>query len=201
MSTRNFTPNPRYLSKLMLNVTLVAVAIGATVLLTAWPIRHDDGVRPAEIFTAWGLGIAFVYWLIAMALCGPYYRSLHYEVKEDEVIVHVGIWVKSVKHVPFRTVTNIATKRDIFDRWFFNIGTLNIQTAGMSGAKGAEERLVGLPNVQEVYEMVGSELRRFRGGMSPTAADVESDTATDSARTLGAMLSELQAIRRAVEKS
>lgn len=200
MDRRNFKPNPRYLSKLMLNVTLVALAIGVFVLLTAWPIRHDEGVRAAGIFTVWGLGVAFVYWLIAMALCGPYYRSLRYEVKDDEVIVHVGIWVKSVKHVPFRTVTNIATKRDIFDRWFFGLGSLNIQTAGMSGAKGAEERLVGLPNVQEVYEMVGAELRRFRGGMSPTTAEVDHEPAANSAEALRAILAELKQIRRVVEK-
>ncbi|MFQ5512439.1 MAG: PH domain-containing protein [Candidatus Krumholzibacteriia bacterium] len=200
MNTRSFEPNPRYLSKLMLNITLVAVAIGTFVLLMSWPIRHDEGARVADVFTVWGLGVAFVYWLIAMVLVGPYYRSLHYEVRDDEVVVHVGIWVKSVKHVPFRTVTNIAIKRDIFDRWFFGLGTLNIQTAGMSGAKGAEERLVGLPNFDPVYEMVATELRRFRGGMSPTAADVEDASATDAAKTLAAMLGELKAIRKAVDR-
>ena len=119
--------------------------------------------------------------------------------------MRVGILVKSVKHVPYRTVTNIATKRDIFDRWFFGLGTLNIQTAGMSGAKGAEERLVGLPNVQDVYEMVATELRRFRGAMAPTAADVEQADVDGARGTHGApkilndILEEVRAIRRAKE--
>ena len=128
-----------------------------------------------------------------MILTGPYYRSLRYEVRGDEVIVHVGIWTKSVKHVPYRTVTNITIKRDILDRWIFGIGSLNIQTAGMSGQKGAEEKLVGLPNIQEVYDMVATELRGFRGGMSPTAADTE--PAGDSAELLSAILTEVRAIR------
>ena len=135
-----------------------------------------------------------------MLLTGPYYRSLSYEIQDDEVIVHVGILTKSVKHVPYRTVTNLTVKRDILDRWLFGLGTLNIQTAGMSGQTGAEERLVGLTNVQEVYEMVVTELRRFRGGMAPTAAEAESASAVVSADALSAILAEVRAIRQALEK-
>ncbi len=72
------------------------------------------------------------------------------------------ILTHSVKHVPYRTATNITVRRDIF-----NLGSLYIQTAGMSGQSGAEEKLVGLENVQEIYEMVVVELRRFRGAMPP----------------------------------
>jgi hypothetical protein len=59
---------------------------------------------------------------------------------------------------------NVGKKRDILDRWLFGLGTLNIQTAGMSGLTGAEESLVGLPNVQEVYtplRLVSSSYRRL----------------------------------------
>ncbi len=109
----------------------------------------------------------------------------------------MGIWTKSVKHVPFRTVTNLKVNRDIFDRWFFGLGSLNIQTAGMSGKSGAEEALVGIPNVQEVYELVRSRLRRYRGAMAPNAAEEES---APRDATFDAMLTELRAIRKAVEK-
>jgi uncharacterized membrane protein YdbT with pleckstrin-like domain len=122
---------------------------------------------------------------------------LIYEIQDDEVIVHVGIWTKSVKHVPFRTVTNLKVNRDIFDRWFFDLGSLNVQTAGMSGQTGAEESLLGLPNVQEIYELVRSRLRRYRGAMGPTAAGEESEPGVDS---LAAILTEVKAIRAAVEK-
>ena len=64
-------------------------------------------------------------------------KALGYEVQDDEVIVRVGIITHSVKHVPYRTVTNITVSRDILDRWFFGLGSLHIQTAGMSGKSGA----------------------------------------------------------------
>jgi uncharacterized membrane protein YdbT with pleckstrin-like domain len=196
MTSRELRPSGQYLRKLGLNVTIIGVGAGIVGLLFAWLISTDEGERVGGIIAAVVMAVVAVYWLIAILLVGPYYRSLGYEIQADEVIVRVGIFVKSVKHVPYRTVTNIATKRDIFDRWFFGIGSLNIQTAGMSGTKGAEENLVGLPNVQEVYEIVATELRRFRGAMGPTTTDVEQDAVPGSAAVLNDILDEVRAIRR-----
>ena len=66
----------------------------------------------------------------------------------------------------------------------------------MSGQTGAEESLVGLENVQEVYELVVTELRRFRGAMSPTTG--QDELPADGS---GALLDEVQAIRKLLEKS
>jgi len=132
-----------------------------------------------------------------MILALPYYRSLEYEVLDDEVIVRVWIFTHSVKHVPYRTVTNITVKQDIFDRWFFNLGSLNIQTAGMSGQSGAEEQLVGLENVQEIYQMVAAELRRFRSAMTPTQAESEGAVLSGEQSTI--LLEEVKAIRGLLE--
>jgi membrane protein YdbS with pleckstrin-like domain len=199
MQTKTFKPSPKYLSKSRLVITLVALLILASGILLGWLMSFDksigtSGFRIVAIVTAI---IDAVWWVPAMLLTGPYYRSLSYEIQDDEVIVRVGIWTKSVKHVPYRTVTNLTVKRDILDRWLFGLGTLNIQTAGMSGQTGAEERLVGLPNVQEVYEIVVTELRRFRGGMAPTAAEVEGEPSVADA--LNAILAEVRTIRQALE--
>ncbi len=200
MQTRSFKPSPQYLTKLRLVITLVALLILAGGVLLGWLLSTDpkigaSGARTVVIV----VGIAdVIWWVPALILTGPYHRSLAYEVQDDEVIVRAGIWTKSVKHVPYRTVTNLTVKRDILDRWL-GIGTLNIQTAGMSGTTGAEESLVGLTDVQEVYEIVVTELRRFRGSMSPTAAEVEGEPAVVSTDALSAILTEVRAIRRALE--
>ena len=200
MQTRSFKPSPQYLTKLRLVITFVALLILAGGVLLGWLLSTDpkigaSGARTVVIV----VGIAdVIWWVPALILTGPYYRSLAYEVQDDEVIVRAGIWTKSVKHVPYRTVTNLTVKRDILDRWL-GIGTLNIQTAGMSGTTGAEESLVGLTDVQEVYEIVVTELRRFRGSMSPTAAEVEGEPAVVSTDALSAILTEVRAIRQALE--
>ncbi len=199
---KQFTPNPRYLSKLRLGINLLALTILLSGLLIGGLVSLDPETDSNVVWLITLIVAAsdVAWWLPALFLIGAYYRSLSYEVHDDEVIVHVGIWTKSVKHVPYRTVTNIQINRDIFDRWFFNIGSLNIQTAGMSGATGAEENLVGLPNVQEVYDLVAHELRRFRGAMAPTAAEVEAGQGVSADGVLGALLTEVRAIRQALEQ-
>jgi uncharacterized membrane protein YdbT with pleckstrin-like domain len=195
MSAREFLPNTKYQFKMMLVITLLGFLILVGMGIMSGLIALDDPEAGLVIFGITIVGVA-IYWVIAMLISVPYYRSLRYEIQDDEVIVNVGIITHSVKHVPYRTVTNITVKRDIFDRWFFNLGTLNIQTAGMSGQKGAEESLVGLENVQEVYELVVTELRRFRGAMSPTT--VQEELPADAS---AALLEEVQAIRKLLEKT
>jgi len=197
MKMRTYKPSSRYPGKLQFTLFLIALIVLAGGALIGWLLRLDgeigaDGFRTVVIVTAILDGI---WWLPAILLAGPYYRSLSYEIREDEVVVRVGIITKSVKHVPFRMVTNVTVKRGILDRWFFDLGTLNIQTAGMSGSTGAEESLVGLANYDEVYEMVATELRRFRGGMAPMVAEGD----TDSPEALTAILDEVRAIRQALD--
>jgi len=166
--------------------------------LLGWLISFDPetGTRGSEIAVIVTAIVDVAWWVPAMFLIGSYYRSLSYEVRDDEVIVRAGIWTKSIKHVPYRAVTNLTIKQDILDRWLFGLGTLNIQTAGMSGQTGAEEKLVGLSNVQEVYELVVTELRRFRGGMAPTAAKVEAEPS----KVFNEILAEVRAIRQSLER-
>jgi membrane protein YdbS with pleckstrin-like domain len=202
MRSQTFKPSSKYLIKLRVNITLVALAVlaGGLVLGLLLSLDRDIGLG-GLILTLVVAALDVLGWIPAMLLSGPYYRSLSYEVQDDEVIVHVGILTKSVKHVPYRTVTNLQVKRDILDRWFFNLGTLNIQTAGMSGQTGAEEKLVGLDDVQEVYELVATELRRFRGGMAPTATGEEPEMTAVPGGTLEAILAEVRAIHQKLEES
>ncbi len=200
MKTLEFKPNPRYLHKERLIFTLITLLIAAFGIVMGYLIGRDEGPRVGSIVTQVFLLVDLAFWFSAMVLTGFYYRSLSYEIHDDEVIVHVGIVTKSVKHVPFRTVTNVKFKRGILDRFVFNIGTLNIQTAGMSGTTGAEESLVGLENVQELYDIVANRLRLFRGGMSPTAADTDEIPAGPADHTLAAILEELRAINQNLTK-
>ena len=205
MKRRVITPSPNHLKKLRLMVTLSAIFLWLSTAWVAWPIAADGEGRGAAVYLLLLSAAVVLCWLVGVGLTGPYYRSLRYEIDADEVIVHVGIVTKSVKHVPFRTVTNITINRGILDRWFFDLGTLNIQTAGMSGTQGAEESLQGLPDVQAVYDIVVTELRRFRGAMAPTAADIEGEAAVALPEaadgTLQQLLLEVQNIRRLLAKS
>lgn len=201
MKAQTVQPDPKYLLRMRLIATVVALAIIAGGILLGMILGVTGELRLRGMMVLFFIIIALdgLWWLVAIILTGPYYRSLRYEIQDDEVVVHVGIWTKSVKHVPYRTVTNVQVKRDVVDR-LLGTGTLNIQTAGMSGQTGAEERLVGLSNVQEVYGSVAGELRRFRGGMAPTQADVEDEPVVAPPGDLGEILAEVRAIRKSLEE-
>ncbi|MGD2077152.1 MAG: PH domain-containing protein [Chloroflexota bacterium] len=200
MNDKVFEPSSRYLAKIRLQTSIILLLI----YLLCAPLAFAFGAGSVD-GDLWYLAISgavtFFLWLVGMALTGPYYRSLRYEVLADEVIVRAGIITRSVKHVPYRTVTNITIRRGPMDRWLFGLGTLNIQTAGMSGNTGAEESLVGLPDVQAVYNIVVTELRRFRGSQAPTAADDDVPAPLSMANgELRQILAEVQAIRHALEQ-
>lgn len=202
-------PSPKYLTKLIVSILLWGLASLISAGLLSWGLSFapDIGTKAATTVFAICAGITLLAVISALIVAYPYYRSLSYEICTDEVIVKVGVITSSIKHVPYRTVTNITIKRGILDRWIFNLGTLNIQTAGMSGTAGAEESLLGLDDVSQVYTLVVRELRKFRGAMAPTASDMELEDQLGSfgdgklSSMLGHILQELKAIHQLLENT
>ena len=210
MKSKHLTPSPKYLTKMRVTMVLLALAIILSGALLGFLLSFTPDIgRDGAVLTFKVTAVLNIIWLVpALLLSGPYYRSLAYEIENDEVIVRAGIVTKSVKHVPYRTVTNITIRRGILDRWLFGLGTLIIQTAGMSGSTGAEEVLIGLDDVQNVYDLVVEELRRFRGSMAPTAAEEILDGTSQEAAgynqawtggMLDDILVELRTIRKTLE--
>jgi membrane protein YdbS with pleckstrin-like domain len=198
MPTETIRPDNRWVPKTWAALTTLLVLILVASGLFGYFVGTDaNGVRGATLALWIVAGINALWFIPAVVVIPFYYRTLRYEIQDDEVIVRAGLITRSVKHVPYRTVTNLKVTRGPFDR-MFGLGTLAIQTAGMSGQTGAEESLVGLNNVQSIYENVATALRRYRRAMSPTAADEDVDLGANG--DLGALLAEVRAIRQIIEK-
>ncbi len=90
-----------------------------------------------------------------------YVQNMAFIVHGDEIIVRKGLFNKTVKYCPFRTITNVSTQVGIFDR-LFRIGCINIQTAGVSGpAGGPEEKLEGLRVYHEIRQYIVQQIREL----------------------------------------
>ncbi len=200
MQTLHIKPGKSYMRKLWVTYTIIALLTVLTGYFFGLLVGIDEGPGVTIEITIYTALIAGLFWITAVILSVFYARSLSYEIQDDEVILRVGIVTKSVKHVPFRTVTNISIKRGILDRFMFDIGTLNIQTAGMSGTAGAEQSLVGLEDVHGVYDDVVKKLHAFRGAMSPMTAEEDTESRAVPDNVMNEMLEELRAIRRSIEK-
>ena len=116
-----------------------------------------------------------IIWVIpGMVFTSIYVQSIEYSVISEsgesmpEVYVQKGIFNRTRKHVPFRTITNISTKTGPLDR-LFGIGSVNIETAGFSGEKKEpEEKLEGIEFYEEVRDFILQELRKFRAPYTTT---------------------------------
>ena len=202
MEAKIFKPDGKYKTSMFITLTLIALLVLVGFALMFGLIALDRSARGAGLLIAFlaCVGLDVLWYVPGMLLVVPYYNSLKYEIHEDEVIVNAGVITKSVKHVPFRTITNISTKRGLLDR-LLGLGSLHIQTAGASDSSGKpEESLVGLVDVQEIYDLVAKELRRFRSGMAPTAADSQGEDFAGSQEALKAILDEVKAIREQIGK-
>jgi membrane protein YdbS with pleckstrin-like domain len=139
----------------------------------------DDGMLPILFWTnyipTWW-PVTYIYAaILVFVLCIPmfifypfYFRNIEYSVisktgdSMPEIYVKKGLVNITKKHVPFRTVTNIASKAGIMDR-LFGIGSVEIQTAGgHTATQSADEKLEGIIFFEEVRDFVLQELRKFR---------------------------------------
>ncbi|MHA2363263.1 MAG: PH domain-containing protein [Candidatus Hodarchaeales archaeon] len=136
--------------------------------------------------------LSFIIIVILVVLLPIYVKSMEFQIWSHEIVVKKGLINKTEKHVPYRTVTNISTRYGIFDR-IFGIGTVEIETAGKSGATAPEEKIEGINNYVEIRDIILEELRKFR---SQYATGTELDTTTVSDETVPIkILNELRDIK------
>lgn len=195
-------PHSRLMRKFFIIAGLIYGIPAVCVLVFFFALMAHHGIGLGEqqgvvFFTIFGASSA-VLWVLLLVLIPPYFRSISYELSDNEIIVRKGIMTKVVKTVPYRTITNIVEARDLIDRYWVGLGSIRIQTAGRSGETGYEASLDGLDDWGTINSDIQDRLRAFRGAMSPTAAGIEAPAGRDD--VFGKMLAELRAIRDAVEK-
>ncbi len=147
--------------------------------------------------------LANMLWIVPVAILVPlYYRSIEYEMGEEELVVRRGIITKSEANVPYRTVTNIDVKRGPLDR-MLGIGGLHIHTAGYGGQQSsAEATLVGLRDYEGMLAELRAALHRYRArtGVAVGVNEVEELAGASTDVVLREILAELRALRQHMER-
>ncbi len=197
VSGKIFKPDRAYLHKLWAKNTAIALSIWWGTVLGIWLIiRGIYLIDPSEfaeavasmgiwmpILSQWMVIINAVWWIPAQIITPIYVNSIEYSVISEsgesmpEIYVKKGIITVTRKHVPFRTITNIASKIGPFDK-LFGVGNVSIETAGYSGTsqQGPEEKLEGIIFHEEVRDFILQELRKFR---TPYVTTTEPDGLTE----------------------
>ena len=192
--SRAFKPSVRLQAKYVLYVWLIfGLCILPFILFGFIP---DLGWAYVVLFL-----IANALWIAPALLLIPlYYRSISYELGDEEVVVRKGILTKTVQTVPYRTVTNVDMKRGILDR-SLGLGSLHIHTAGYSAQQtSAEAKLSGLEDYDAVAQELLTALRRYRARTGPSIGAEEMAGTAPERALLGRILEELQAVRGLLDR-
>lgn len=180
-SGKIFKPSQAFLHKMLFQSVLLFIIIwvmavlsfvGIALMAATDPTNPNaakmisDWIVPVNLLTA----AANLVWLLpALIVIPPYFKRIEYSVKAEtgdtmpEIYSKRGIITITMRHVPFRTITNISSRAGPFDR-LFKIGSVQIETAGYSGPnqKGPEEKISGVVFYEEVRDFILKELRKFR---------------------------------------
>jgi len=147
------------------------------------------GILPGAAATVVSLAIlAFVYWWIR-----AFYKTSFYRLTDDDIEHRRGVWFKSTTEVPYNRITNVDTQQGPIQR-YVDSGQVKIQTAGSSAQSGAELRITGIHNYEEIQQAV---VDRVKSKKASTA--VESSGEQPDMEPNRAMLEELRRIRELLE--
>ena len=179
-------PLMRFAYKLWLDILLIGIIVMGFAYVTQWALLDN------LIFFL----LVIVCMVILMVIAFIYTRTMEFQIFGNEVVVKKGVFNRTEKHVPYRTVTNISTRYGIFDN-LFGIGTVEIETAGKTGRQSSpEEKIEGITNYVEIRNTVLEELRKFRSQYTTTTEPSLSKSEGDIANSI---LAELREIKRLLQ--
>ena len=200
--SRNFLYKNYFLFLLTAIIFIVAMIIFVFFVNTLIGSSQGPTVQQQlnDMFILMTVGFSLL-WLVLFIIYGIgmyiYVKQMVFIVHGSEIVVKKGLINKTEKHVPYRTVTHISMRSGPFDR-LFNIGTVEIQTAGgpsSSLESMAEEKLEGIIVYREVRDYILTQLRLFQRQKLKETSSEDSSSPLSSYSKDDALLVTLQDIK------
>lgn len=149
-----FKPEPALVTWLSVNFVLFFLLIMS---FTVLPVLFATGPEPLVLVIL--AIIVLVPVLIFFVWVGLYYKSMWYELREDEMSWKRGVWFRKTGIVPYNRITNIDIRQGPVMR-ALDISTHSVQTAGYSGQAVPEIRIEGIEHAEELRELIRSLVRQ-----------------------------------------
>lgn len=195
-------PDKRLLTKSWMILLTISLLIALTALLLQVLIPLDENLNGEEVSRIlWPLTVASILllWIISVPIIILWIKNLEYMIKDERVTIHKGILSKVHKNIPYRAITDFILHRSLYDR-ALGIASIRIQTAGQSQtATGFEGHMAGLADWNELHKTLRQKLKTLHP-MAESLTTRESSPALRDGRILEEILTELKAIRKALEK-
>ncbi|GAB2488914.1 PH domain-containing protein [Arenimonas alkanexedens] len=105
----------------------------------------------------WGLAFAGVLVLVSLAQ----YFTYRFRVDHDGIVIRSGLLQKSLRHIPFQRIHNVALHQTLLHR-VFKVAEVRLESAGGMKAEG-EMRVLSLLDAHALEELVRSRSREAPG--------------------------------------
>ncbi len=112
---------------------------------------------PVLLILILGHAAWFTIGIIILLFYKLWIDRLSYIIKDSSITIYKGIFTKIEQNIPTSKVTDFVLHRDLFDR-FMGIGSIQVQTAGASGAVGYEGKIDGVLDYEEVHKNLRDKL-------------------------------------------
>ena len=195
----SFGPDPRLRIKYLIELFIIPL-IPFLIILTPLTLGFGPDILGMATFifpVLFWVSILCFGWTIPVAiLILLYYRSIHYEIGDEMLVVRRGLLTKSVKMVPIRAITNISLRRGPLDR-LLGLGSIKVETAGQMGSDSSspspELSLDGLREYEKIYRQISMIIKHCQAGYMPV--EEEPPLTGEVTELLRQILGELRGIR------
>jgi len=183
----------------LLTFSILILLIGLLLKLLI-PLNGEGSAdQVARIIWPIVLAVILLLWIISVPIIILWIRNLKYFIEDDRITIHKGILTKIQQNIPYRAITDFMLHRSLYDR-FLGIGSIRIQTAGQSQpAANYEGKLSGIENYRELHNQLRERIKILHPFAEATGV-VERKKPQPTDVWFQQILSELKAIRRALEK-
>ncbi len=188
-----FKPSPSIVTLFHTLFAFLMIVIGGILLIVGY-------ISELPLLLA---GIAIVLLIVItfyLFWVGKYYKTIFFELKDDEVTWKRGVWFRQTGIVPYDRITNIDIYQGPLMR-LFGFSLIKLQTAGYSGQAKAEITMEGIVEAEELRETIRSMIREIRNATGPsdgtTGAVVTGQVAT---AVPSGLTEDVHAIRNMLEK-
>lgn len=134
-----------------LAVVIVAAAVGVTVTLKG----------ATQTYTLLGVAVFVVIWLVAFLVKLAEWRTTHFVLTSDRLIVRSGVLSKEGREIPLERINDLSYHQSLFER-LVGAGDLVIESAGERG----QDTFSRIPHPEQVEQMIYAEMENNRQRVS-----------------------------------
>lgn len=125
------------------------------------------------------------------------YHTMRYRFDEEGLSMRWGILFRREIHLTYARIQDIHLRSNLVERWL-GLARIQIQTA--SGSASAEMTIEGVLEYEALRDFIYGKMRGQHAAPATPAAPADAGAGDDLAALLGAVASEIRALRLEIEK-